>query len=111
MVLPNYDTYRVPEICSGKLLRDAQPELMDALIQATKDGKKDGDYSKLQGLTGSEIPIAGDDDDNDDDESDSEEEEEVCYLCLELCGTNENMFVACHRRTLIYWCLRELTLI
>lgn len=84
---------------------------MDALIQATKYGKKDDDYSKLQGLTGSETPITGDDDDDDDEESDSEEEEEVCYLCLELCSTNEICFVACHSHTLIYWCLRELTLI
>ncbi|KAF3446790.1 hypothetical protein FNV43_RR11970 [Rhamnella rubrinervis] len=48
----------------GKLLRDVQPELMDALIQATKDG----DQSKLQDLTGSETLIIEDDDEESDEE-------------------------------------------
>ncbi|XP_022140476.1 uncharacterized protein LOC111011113 [Momordica charantia] len=51
----------------GKLLRDVDPELMDSLIQATKDG----DQGMLKTLSGS---IAFDDDD--DAESEYEEEEE-----------------------------------
>ncbi|GFZ10424.1 hypothetical protein Acr_21g0010230 [Actinidia rufa] len=42
----------------GRLLREAEPELMDGLIQATKDGDK----SKFQALSGSEIWTIGDDD-------------------------------------------------
>ncbi|XP_039113889.1 uncharacterized protein LOC120249446 isoform X2 [Dioscorea cayenensis subsp. rotundata] len=47
----------------GRLLRDVQPELMDALIQASKDG----DNSKLSTLSGLKT---------DDDEEEKEEEEE-----------------------------------
>ncbi|KAK9271043.1 hypothetical protein L1049_026632 [Liquidambar formosana] len=49
----------------GKLLRKVQPELMDALIQASKDG----DHSRLQSLSGSGISTIGDDDDDDDEEA------------------------------------------
>lgn len=52
----------------GKLLREVQPELMDSLIQATKDG----DHSKLQALSGSKINF-----EDSDEETDSEDEEEV----------------------------------
>ncbi|XP_022976393.1 uncharacterized protein LOC111476812 [Cucurbita maxima] len=52
----------------GKLLRDVQPELMDSLIQATKDG----DHSTLQTLSGS---VAVDDDEDTDSEYEEEEEE------------------------------------
>ncbi|XP_015884857.1 uncharacterized protein LOC107420416 isoform X2 [Ziziphus jujuba] len=55
----------------GKLLRDVEPELMDALIQATKDG----DQNKLQGLCGPETLIIQDDDEEFE-ETDAEEEEE-----------------------------------
>ena len=41
-----------------KTLREAEPELMDGLIQATKDGDK----SKFQALSVSEIWTIGDDD-------------------------------------------------
>ncbi|KAJ4833110.1 hypothetical protein Tsubulata_034297 [Turnera subulata] len=36
----------------GKLLRDVQPELMEALIEATKDGN----WGRVQGITGGDIP-------------------------------------------------------
>ncbi|KAL5557866.1 hypothetical protein UlMin_034077 [Ulmus minor] len=55
----------------GKLLRDAEPELMDTLIQATKDG----DHEKLQALCSSKTLIVGDSDE-DFEERDSDEEEE-----------------------------------
>ncbi|KAK4753437.1 hypothetical protein SAY87_022235 [Trapa incisa] len=50
----------------GKLLREAEPELMDGLIQATKDG----DHSRLQALSASEASV-----DKDDGEDDIYEEE------------------------------------
>ncbi len=52
----------------GKLLREVQPELMDTLIQATKDG----DESRLQAL-GSSVII----------EEDDEEAEETEYEVVE----------------------------
>ncbi|EXC68411.1 hypothetical protein L484_000163 [Morus notabilis] len=59
----------------GKLLRDVEPELMDTLIRATKDG----DHSKLQALSGSKTITFGDSDEEYD-ESDSEDEEEACSI-------------------------------
>lgn len=59
----------------GKLIREVQPELMDVLIQATKDG---GDQSRLQALSGS--VLIGEDDEAE--ESKYEEEEEVPYHIL-----------------------------
>ncbi|KAM7252094.1 hypothetical protein ACFE04_023977 [Oxalis oulophora] len=48
----------------GKLLRDVEPEVMDPLIQATKDG----DHDTLKALAGvEEIAVLEDDDDDDDD--------------------------------------------
>ncbi|CAN0906244.1 hypothetical protein LINGRAHAP2_LOCUS24139 [Linum grandiflorum] len=41
----------------GKLLRDVQPELMDALIHSTKDG----DWSRVKDISGLEMQIDGDD--------------------------------------------------
>ncbi|CAN1824561.1 hypothetical protein LINPERHAP1_LOCUS30815 [Linum perenne] len=41
----------------GKLLRDVQPDLMDALIHSTKDG----DWSRVKQVSGSEVQIDGDD--------------------------------------------------
>ncbi|KAM5565141.1 UPF0307 protein PMI3641 [Rosa sericea] len=57
----------------AKLLRDADPELMDALIRATKDC----DQKKLQDLCGSEALSIDDDDEEEEEaeESDNEEEE------------------------------------
>lgn len=64
----------------GKLLREAEPELMDGLIQATKDG----DQSRLQALSGSEA--AADEEDGEDDiYEDSEKEDEVLYCHVLLC--------------------------
>ncbi|XP_078448293.1 kinesin-like protein [Wolffia australiana] len=69
----------------AKLLRNAQPELMDELIQATKDG----DFSKIQFLHGQEKTVVdvesddeeddedGDDDDDDDDDDEDDVDEEV----------------------------------
>lgn len=55
----------------GKLLREAEPELMDSLIQATKDG----DQSVFQHLLGNEIVV--DDEDDGEEEIAEEDEEEV----------------------------------
>lgn len=59
----------------GKLLREAEPELMDSLIQATKDG----DHSRLQALSCSNA-LTFEDSDEEYEETDSDEEEEVCYI-------------------------------
>lgn len=59
----------------GKLLREVQPELMDVLIQATKDG----DQNRLQALSGS---VLIGEDDEEAEESKYEEEEEVPYHIL-----------------------------
>ncbi|XP_060199844.1 uncharacterized protein LOC132628126 [Lycium barbarum] len=59
----------------GRLLRDVEPELMDGLIQATKDG----DQTKFQALAGSELAATEDVDEEveeteyEDDEEDSED--------------------------------------
>ncbi|XP_048130320.1 UPF0307 protein KPN78578_45570 [Rhodamnia argentea] len=55
----------------GKLLREVEPELMDALIEATKDG----DHSRLQALSGSEAWVGEDDDDEGDEELEEDHEE------------------------------------
>lgn len=55
----------------GKLLRKVQPELMDALIQASKDG----DQSRLQALCGS-VSWANGDEEEEEEETEHEEEEE-----------------------------------
>ncbi|GER26611.1 kinesin heavy chain isolog [Striga asiatica] len=54
----------------GKLLREVEPQLMDGLIQATKDG----DHRMFQNLSGSNTVIA-----EDVEEEDEEEEEEIAY--------------------------------
>ncbi|OWM80924.1 uncharacterized protein LOC116198755 isoform X2 [Punica granatum] len=56
----------------GKLLREAEPELLDALIQATKDG----DQSRLQALSGTEVAVDEDDSEEDIYEEEYEEEDE-----------------------------------
>ncbi|KAL7175123.1 hypothetical protein ACSBR2_028847 [Camellia fascicularis] len=58
----------------GRLLRDAEPELMYGLIQATKDG----DQNKFQALSGSEMWDIEDDDDEVE-ETEYEDEEEDNY--------------------------------
>ncbi|KAK8934389.1 hypothetical protein KSP39_PZI015067 [Platanthera zijinensis] len=55
----------------GMLLRKAQPELMDALVQASKEG----DTSRLQALTGQKTLFI-DDEDSEENEDDLESEEE-----------------------------------
>ncbi|XP_004291354.1 PREDICTED: uncharacterized protein LOC101304935 [Fragaria vesca subsp. vesca] len=55
----------------AKLLRDADTELMDALIRATKDS----DQKKLQDLCGSEALSIDDEEEEEAEESDNEEEE------------------------------------
>ncbi|KAJ8538258.1 hypothetical protein K7X08_014798 [Anisodus acutangulus] len=60
----------------GRLLREVEPELMDGLIQATKDG----DQTKFQALSGSELSATEDVDEEveetefEDDEEDSEDD-------------------------------------
>ena len=61
----------------GKLLREVQPELMDTLIQATKDG----DESRLQALSDSLII---EDDDEEAEETEDEVEEEVWFHILKI---------------------------
>ncbi|KAK1325481.1 hypothetical protein QJS10_CPA01g00409 [Acorus calamus] len=62
----------------GRLLRNVQPELMDALIQASKDG----DYDKLQALSGQQAVSIEDDEE---DEIKTEfEDEEGCHEHMEL---------------------------
>jgi len=60
---------------SGKLLREVEPDLMDTLINATKQG----DHSTLQTLISSAKDVADDvgDSYDDDTETESEDEEEV----------------------------------
>lgn len=60
-------------LCQGKLLRDVDPELMDALIRATKDC----DQKKLQDLCGSEMLSIDNEEEEEAQETDNEEEE-VC---------------------------------
>ncbi|THG03785.1 hypothetical protein TEA_005371 [Camellia sinensis var. sinensis] len=61
----------------GRLLRDAEPELMDGLIQATKDG----DQNKFQALSGSEMwDIEDDDDEVEETEYEDEEEGSHNYI-------------------------------
>ncbi|KAG2692789.1 hypothetical protein I3760_08G068500 [Carya illinoinensis] len=57
----------------GKLLREVQPELMDELIQATKDG----DQSRLQALSGS-VLIGEDDEEAEESEYEEEEGSDEC---------------------------------
>lgn len=42
-----YIHYVLYQFCPGSLLRDAQPELMDTLIQASKDGDERKLYTLL----------------------------------------------------------------
>lgn len=58
----------------GRLLREVKPELMDGLIQATKDG----DQTKFQALSGSELS-ATEDVDEEVEETEYEDDEEVCH--------------------------------
>ncbi|KAL7175129.1 hypothetical protein ACSBR2_028852 [Camellia fascicularis] len=61
----------------GRLLRDVEPELMDGLIQATKDG----DQNKFQALSGSEMwDIEDDDDEVEETEYEDEEEGSHNYI-------------------------------
>lgn len=61
-------------LCKGKMLRDLEPDLMDALIQATKDS----DESKLQALSGPEtLSIDDNEEEEEVEETDFEEEEDV----------------------------------
>ncbi|KAB2096515.1 hypothetical protein ES319_A01G113200v1 [Gossypium barbadense] len=52
----------------GKLLREVEPELMEALIQATKVG----DQKTLQALAGSETQIIEEEDDEEEDDNDDQ---------------------------------------
>ncbi|KAK9164490.1 hypothetical protein Syun_005392 [Stephania yunnanensis] len=53
----------------GRLLREVEPDLMDALIQAMKDG----DHSKLQTISNTDWIMEDDDEELDDAESEAEE--------------------------------------
>lgn len=57
----------------GRLIREVQPDLMNGLIQASKDG----DMSKFQSLYGSEVMFSKDEIEE---ESESDDEVEVCHI-------------------------------
>lgn len=57
---------------SGRLIREVQPDLMEGLIQASKDG----DMSKFESMYGSEIGFIKDDVKE---ESESDDEVEVSH--------------------------------
>lgn len=59
----------------GRLIREVQPDLMDGLIQASKDG----DMSKFQSLYGSEVVFSKDDVEE---ESESDDEVEIPEDCI-----------------------------
>ncbi|XP_077246562.1 kinesin-like protein [Tasmannia lanceolata] len=63
----------------GRLLRNVQPELMDALIQASKDG----DNTRLQSLCGQET-WAIEEDEEEVEETESDEDEEVSHNSIDL---------------------------
>jgi len=65
----------------GRLLREAQPELMEALIQASRDG----DNSRLHALAGGESISVEDDKEEEDTTYGEEEEEDVSYNFHSLC--------------------------
>lgn len=69
-------------ILLGRLLREAEPELMNGLIQATKDG----DQRKFQALSGPETLVIEEDDEvveetEDEDEDEDEDEVHHLYFC------------------------------
>lgn len=65
----------------GRLLRGVQPELMDALIQASKDG----DQSRLQALSGLDTRVVEEDGEEDEaDEEDYEEEDEESNTYIDI---------------------------
>ncbi|XP_021611443.1 uncharacterized protein LOC110614261 isoform X2 [Manihot esculenta] len=64
----------------GKLLREVKPELMDSLILATKDG----DWSRLQAVSGLEAGIFGDDYEESDKTEYEEEEKEVSQRYIDM---------------------------
>ncbi|XP_054825165.1 uncharacterized protein LOC129322799 [Prosopis cineraria] len=59
----------------GKLLREVQPELMDKLIEAAKDGN----HTELQKLCVSDTEVLEGDDDFTEFESEEDDEESDCY--------------------------------
>ncbi|CAK9178408.1 unnamed protein product [Ilex paraguariensis] len=60
----------------GRLLREVEPELMDGLIQATKDG----DMNKFQGLAGSASWVSDDEEEEEETIHEDEEEESHDYI-------------------------------
>ncbi|KAB2096514.1 hypothetical protein ES319_A01G113200v1 [Gossypium barbadense] len=68
----------------GKLLREVEPELMEALIQATKVG----DQKTLQALAGSETQIIEEEDDEEEDDNDDQFE----YSSQEFVNTANRWF-------------------
>nr|GMD89341.1 UPF0307 protein PM0119 [Ipomoea batatas] len=64
----------------GRLLRDVDPELMDGLIEATKDG----DQNKFQALSGSITWSTEDENDDEIDETEDEDEDDDNEQSIEL---------------------------
>lgn len=70
----------------GRLLREVEPELMDGLIQATKDG----DQAKFQALSGSELS-ATEDVDEEVEETEYEDDEEVWHNLAHVFFSQNNL--------------------
>lgn len=70
----------------GRLLREVEPELMDGLIQATKDG----DQTKFQALSGSELS-ATEADEEEVEESEYEDDEEVHHNLISYFLSQNNL--------------------
>ncbi|KAL0325882.1 UNVERIFIED_CONTAM: hypothetical protein Sradi_5157500 [Sesamum radiatum] len=62
----------------GRLLREVEPELMDGLIQATKDG----DQSKFQDLSGTETLVVDNEEEGEEEIADEEKEEDSMDIAV-----------------------------
>ncbi|KAI3464824.1 hypothetical protein Pfo_021487 [Paulownia fortunei] len=62
----------------GRLLREVEPELMDGLIQATKDG----DQSMFQDLSGTEILVIDDEEEGEEQIAEEDEQEDSMNIAV-----------------------------
>ncbi|KAL0360535.1 UNVERIFIED_CONTAM: hypothetical protein Sradi_3738000 [Sesamum radiatum] len=62
----------------GRLLREVEPELMDGLIQATKDG----DQSKFQDLSGTETLVVDNEEEGEEEIAEEDEEEDSMDIAV-----------------------------
>ncbi|XP_019054675.1 PREDICTED: uncharacterized protein LOC104605543 isoform X2 [Nelumbo nucifera] len=73
----------------GRLLRNVQPELMEALIQASKDG----DQIKFQALAGTETWLIEEDDEEEEETEYEENEEELRKLVRRVHSLQEHQLI------------------